>query len=93
MTISGFRIMGDKIREMAEICEGKQIDLIASGYNKEVLPYAWLSLLSGIADLPVTVEEPGKIPAKFEQDRVLPETERVLGEVKKYHRDYWQCFK
>ncbi len=34
MTIAGFRMMGDKVREMAEICQGKQIDLMASGYNK-----------------------------------------------------------
>ena len=42
MTIAGFKVMGDKVREMAEVCQGKQIDLIASGYNKNVLPYAWL---------------------------------------------------
>ena len=39
-------MMGEKVREMAEVCQGKQIDLIASGYNKTILPYAWLSLLA-----------------------------------------------
>ena len=63
MTIAGFRMMGDKVREMTEICQGKQIDLIASGYNKTILPYAWLSLISGIADFPITVEEPEPIPS------------------------------
>lgn len=92
MTIAGFRAMGDKVREMAEICEGKQIDLIASGYNQKVLPYAWLSLEGGIANFPVTVEEPVHVPPRYEQDLVLPETMAVLEELKKYQRDYWKCF-
>ena|GEM_PF-121797 len=93
MTVAGFRMMGDKIREMTDICQGKQIDLIASGYNQHILPYAWLSLLSGIADFPLNVEEPEPIPQQFRKDHVLPETEKVLEEVKRYHRKYWRCLK
>ena len=93
MTVAGFRMMGNKIREMTDICQGKQIDLIASGYNKHVLPNAWLSLLSGIADFPITIEEPGPIPQQFRKDQVLPETEKVLDEVKSYHHKYWRCFR
>lgn len=93
MTVAGFRAMGEKVRAMAEVCQGKQIDLIASGYNKGVLPYAWLALLSGIADFPCIVEEPVPVPPQFQQDLVLPETEIVLDEVIKYHRDYWKCFR
>ena len=58
MTVAGFRVVGDKVREMAEVCGGRQIDLIASGYNATILPYAWLSLISGIADFPIEIEEP-----------------------------------
>jgi len=93
MTIAGFRMMGEKVREMAEICQGKLIDLIASGYNNHVLPSAWLSLLSGIADFPATVEEPVPVPPQLHQDTILPETQKVLDEVKKYHHDYWHCFR
>jgi acetoin utilization protein AcuC len=93
MTIAGFRMMGDKVREIAEICGGKEIDLIASGYNKYILPYAWLSLLSGIVDFPIQVEEPEPIPAQFLQDLVLPETIKVMEEVKFHHQNYWRCFK
>lgn len=28
---------------MAEVCHDRVIDLIGSGYNKKVLPYAWLA--------------------------------------------------
>lgn len=93
MTIAGFRAMGEKIREIAEICQGKEIDLLASGYNRDILPYAWLSLLGGIADFPVIVEEPEPIPYQFQNDQALSETQRVLEEVKLYHRNYWKCFR
>jgi acetoin utilization protein AcuC len=93
MTVAGFRAIGDKVREMAEICQGRQIDLIASGYNEHVLPYAWLALIAGIAGFPVKVEEPEKVPPQFQQELALDETEKVLEEVKNYHRDYWKCFK
>jgi acetoin utilization protein AcuC len=91
MTVAGFRLMGDKVREMSEVCGGREIDLIASGYNAQVLPYAWLSLLSGIADWPLTVEEPVNVPSNFEQDLVLSATEQMIEEVKKFHRQYWKC--
>jgi acetoin utilization protein AcuC len=91
MTISGFRMMGDKVRQMTQTCQGKQIDLIASGYNKEILPHAWLSLLSGIADFPIYVEEPIPVPSQFKQDQVIFETKEVIDMVKKYHRPFWKC--
>jgi len=93
MTVAGFKIMGHKVREISEICDGKLIDLIASGYNAKILPYVWLSLLSGVADFPISVEEPEPIPSQFEQDMILPETEKVLDKLKDYHHDYWKCFK
>lgn len=93
MTIEGFRMMGSKVREMTEVCGGKQIDLIASGYNKAILPYAWLSLLCGVSDFPITVEEPDIIPTHFQQDLVIQNTIQVIDEVKHYHRPYWKCFR
>ena len=93
MTINGFRMMGDKIRDIAEVCQGRLIDLMASGYNKTILPYAWTSLMSGIAGLPAVVEEPEPVPAKFQQDQVLDQTEQVVAEVKKVHSYYWKCFR
>jgi acetoin utilization protein AcuC len=93
MTVAGFRQIGDKVREMANICQGRQIDLIASGYNKNVLPYAWLALVSGIADFPLTIDEQEQVPPQLDQEHVLDETERVLDKVKRCHQEYWKCFK
>jgi acetoin utilization protein AcuC len=92
LPIAGFRMIGGEVRKMSEVCQGKQIDLIASGYNKKVLPYAWLALLAGIADFPISVEEPEPIPPKFQKDTVLDETRQVVDEVKREHREYWKCF-
>jgi acetoin utilization protein AcuC len=45
LPIEGFRTIGGKVREMAEICDGRVVDLIASGYN-EKCSQAWLTLIS-----------------------------------------------
>ncbi len=89
MTISGFKMVGDKVREMSEVCGGKQLDLIASGYNKAVLPYAWLSLLSGVANFPLEVEEPEAIPPRYQKDLVYPDAAEVIEEIKRIHRSFW----
>ena len=54
LQVKGFKMIGEKVREMARICDGKVIDLIGSGYNKEILPYAWLALICGVAGIDIT---------------------------------------
>lgn len=93
MTLAGFKMMGEKVREMTGVCDGKQIDLIASGYNKNILPSAWLSLLSGIADFPIVVEEPRPVPSHYRQDQVVDQTLEVIDTIKKYQRPHWKCFR
>ncbi|TET67582.1 MAG: hypothetical protein E3J40_02970, partial [Dehalococcoidia bacterium] len=34
LPVRGFRMIGERVREMAKICDDKVIDLIASGYNR-----------------------------------------------------------
>ena len=58
LTLKGFRLIGEKVREMSDVCGGKGIDMIGSGYNKEILPHAWLSLIAGLADLNISLAEP-----------------------------------
>lgn len=91
LTVAGFRMIGEWVREMAQVCQGRLIDLIASGYNKEVLPYAWLALLSGLADFGVSIEEPEPVPQLFQTDPSFGETREVVAEVKRYLKDYWSC--
>lgn len=93
LPVKGFRMIGESVREMAKTCQGKVIDLIGSGYNKEVLPYAWLALISGLADFKIEVEEPGSIPERFRKDPSFAKTKEVIEEVKRHLKDYWRCLR
>ena len=90
LPIKGFRMIGEKVREMAKICDDKVVDLIASGYSKEVLPYAWLALISGLADFKIEIKEPVTIPERFRQDPSLRYTKKVIQDVKRNLKDYWR---
>ncbi|MFA5317053.1 MAG: hypothetical protein WC369_06505 [Dehalococcoidales bacterium] len=79
LTINGFNMIGRKVRELAECCGGKSIDILGSGYNREVLPYAWMSLVSGLADFKVDITESNG-PT---EDRAVAQTGKVIGEVKR----------
>jgi acetoin utilization protein AcuC len=80
LPIKGFRMIGEEVREIAGICHGKEIDLIASGYNEKILPYAWLSLISGLAGIEMEIEEP--VDESYIKDSALEGTKEVVREVK-----------
>jgi acetoin utilization protein AcuC len=91
LPLKGFRMIGEQIREISGICDGKVVDLIASGYNERVLPYAWLALIAGLADIKIPTEELESIPSRFETDQSLGATKEVLGQIKRNLSDYWAC--
>ncbi|RZN40302.1 MAG: histone deacetylase [Methanophagales archaeon ANME-1-THS] len=93
LPIKGFRMIGEKVRALAELCQGKEIDLIASGYNERILPYAWLALIAGLAGIEVPVEEPEPIPERYMKDWAVHATEKVVREVKAELKEYWSCFR
>jgi acetoin utilization protein AcuC len=93
LTIPGFRRIGENVREMAKVCGGKVVDMIGSGYNKEILPYAWLSLIAGLADFPVRFDEPEPIPERFKEKTQYEETKGMVRELKRLLRDYWPCLR
>ncbi len=93
LTIDGFRMIGEKVREMAKVCDDKVIDLIASGYNEKVLPFAWLALISGLAGFRLRVQEPEPIPQRFMSDTAVEQTKKVIEEVKNNLKDYWACLR
>lgn len=92
LPVKGFRMIGEKVRELAELCGGKEIDLIASGYNPDVLPRAWLALISGLAGAEITIEAPDAVPERCVQDSALENTRKVIKKVKTNLKDYWKCF-
>ena len=93
LPVRGFRMIGEKVREMARVCHGKAIDLIASGYNEEVLPYGWLALVSGLTGFELEIEEPGPIPPGYSTDFAFAGMEKVVEEVRRQLKDYWHCLR
>ena len=93
LSVKGFSMIGEKVRKMADVCDGKVIDLIASGYNREVLPYAWLALICGLAGIALQIKEPDPVPQRHLSKFAFDETEAVIYEVRKNLKDYWACLR
>jgi len=93
LTVKGFGMVGEKVRRMAGVCGDRVIDLIASGYNERVLPYAWMALLSGLAGFNIEMTEPEPGPQYLGTDSALAGTRKVIEEVKRNLKDCWSCLK
>lgn len=93
VSVAGFRAIGQRVGKMAGVCNGKVIDLLTSGYNLDVLPYAWLALICGLAGLQTAVEEPHPGSGRHLEDTAVGATERVLTEVKGHLGPYWTCLR
>jgi acetoin utilization protein AcuC len=90
LTLNGFKMIGKKVRKLAnEVCNGKEVDLIASGYNQKILPSAWLSLISGLCNLDIKIKERGFIKKDFG----LEETKNMIKNLKSYLKNHWKCLK
>lgn len=92
LTVVGFHMIGEKTRKIGEVCGGKVIDLIASGYNREILPHAWLALVAGLLDWDLPLNEPIQVPKILLEDRRLPDTWQTIDALKKQLKPYWKCF-
>jgi acetoin utilization protein AcuC len=90
LTIEGFKMIGEKTRNLAEICGGKEIDLIASGYNLKVLPLAWLALISGLFEIETEIKEPFPTPSLKDP---FEETRKIVKKIKEEFKNYWKCFR
>jgi len=94
LTVSGFGMIGNRVAQLsAQLCQGKVIDLIASGYNRRALPYAWLALICGLAGIQISIADPEPIPQRFAKDPSFDDTRTIIGEVKKNLSDFWRCFR
>jgi acetoin utilization protein AcuC len=90
LTLDGFRYIGKSVKKIAEICDGKEVDLICSGYKPEVLTRAWAALISGLAGVGIVLEEP--FPLRVGKNEMLGEVENVVERVKRNLKRYWRCF-
>jgi acetoin utilization protein AcuC len=90
--VESFRWLGEQVREMAEVCNGREIDLIGSGYNRQVLPHAWLALICGLNGLDAKLEEP-EPATTWRGDRSFGDINVVIRMVKDHLSEYWHCLR
>ena len=91
LTVRGFRMIGERTRQLSALCGGKVVDLIASGYDMEALPYAWMALISGLTGIAPPLDEPEEIIDHLEAE-ALTATKIVISDVERELRPYWRCF-
>ncbi|MEA3254519.1 MAG: hypothetical protein U9Q22_01650 [Candidatus Altiarchaeota archaeon] len=88
LTLRGFRMIGERVREIAgRVCQGKEVDLLGSGYNLKILPYAWSALISGLLDLDINLDLPEENPPP--KDSGLEYTVDMVERLKKGLEGYW----
>jgi acetoin utilization protein AcuC len=87
LTLEGFRMIGAEVKNLSEICDGKEIDLIASGYNLKVLNYCWTALLSALLGIKIDISEP-ILPQKTKEP--LDEVKELIKKIKKEFKKYWK---
>ena len=87
LTLNGFKIIGKKVREMSkELCDNKSVDLICSGYNLNILPKAWLTLIASLSGTDIKFEE----SAAIDKSQMLNETKNLIKKVKENLKPYWK---
>ncbi len=87
LTLEGFKMIGSKVKEISRLCENKSVDLICSGYKPDVLSKAWLSLITGLADVEVELEEP---LLETREGQNLAETKELIKRVKENLKPHWK---
>ncbi len=90
LTLEGFRHIGKSVKEIAKICDGKEVDLICSGYKPQVLSRAWSALISGLAGVDISLEEP--FPLRTEERQLLEQIKNTVEKIKRKIEPYWKCF-
>ncbi len=93
LTVADFHSLGSKIRLYANtFCNGKVLDLIASGYNLDVLPFCWMALIAGLTNIEYAVHEPFPIPPQLKENTLAVETEVLIKQLIKELSNHWNCF-
>jgi acetoin utilization protein AcuC len=96
LTLEGIRTVGRIISRAAdEICGGKLVDFVGSGYsaNPRVVSLGWLASMSGVTGVDVELAEPEALPAGLDAADELAAAERVTAAIRARLAAYWNCFR
>jgi len=93
LTVKGFFEVSCLVRDVAdEVCDGRVVLMLGSGYNPEVLPLCWYALVAGVVGLGhINVEDPYTPPNEPPKCRKV--VEMTIDELKRLLRKNWVCFK
>lgn len=93
LKLDGLYMIGRRVSELSSICSGKVIDLVASGYNMDILPYGWLALIEGLLGYELSVDEPSINISLAHRDNVLNSTMKMVDKVIENLKPHWDCFR
>jgi len=96
LTLEGIETVGRIISHTAdEVCEGKLVDFVGSGYsyNPQVVSLGWLASIAGVAGIEAELSEPESIPATLNSIPGLKAAERVAEAIRAKLSPYWNCFR
>jgi acetoin utilization protein AcuC len=95
MTLAGISMVGRLVGQVAgEICQGKMIGFVGSGYssNPQIVSLGWLASIVGVTRVELGVEEPEPIPAGLQPDQGFNEAKDVVRLIRAQLSPYWKCF-
>jgi len=91
LTLKGFLMIGKQVNLISrEVTQGKSVDLLLSGYNLRVLPFAWTALIAGLLDLNIDLsglKEESPPPEGYR----LRETKDMVRQLKGHLKKFWRC--
>ena len=95
MTLEGIETVGRIISRTAEeICEGKLVDFVGSGYsyNPRIVSLGWLASIAGVTGVEVELTEPEQMVATLDSFPGLKAAERVVQALRAKLSPHWICF-
>jgi acetoin utilization protein AcuC len=95
LTLAGIRKIGEMIsRKAEEVCQGRVVDFVGSGYSADlnIVSRGWLASIAGVSGIHLEVAEPGPLPAAIRADAGLAEAKETARSLKSQLAGYWRCF-
>lgn len=95
LTARGFFKIAHLVGDVAdEVCGGRAVLLVASGYNTLVLPYCWYALVAGISGLDLdenNIED--YYPAPPNPWNNMEKVRKIVNGIRDILGEHWSCFR